>query len=140
MASYLTRRELASRFVEALNRHDVLALLSISESNIEMHPPALAGSRRTYRGYEGLREWVSQLRESLVDYTIVLREVQPIGEDRFAAISELRADGEYLSPWTLLARLSERGRLLEARAYLSDESLLRRLGLLAGDGEWRAAR
>lgn len=135
----VTMRELASRFVEALNRRDERALVSMSDPEIELRPTVLAGSRRTYRGYEGLREWVRQMSASSIDYTVELREVHALGERRFLAVSQATAGGEYLSPWTMLASISDEGRLQEARAYLSDEPLLRRLGLVT-EGDRRAAR
>lgn len=135
----VTMRELAARFVEALNRRDEGALVSMSEPEIELRPTVLAGSRRTYRGYDGLREWVRQMSASSIDYTVELREVHALGEHRFLAVSQATAGGEYLGPWTMLARVSEQGRLLEAHAYLSDEPLLRHLGLVPGD-ERRATR
>ena len=59
-----------------------------------------------------------------------MREVRELEEDRLLVISEVVIDGEVISPSAMLARLTEESRIIEARAYLSDEQMLKKIGLV----------
>jgi len=42
-------------FVDAFNRRDADGLVALSHPDIEFRPTMLAGSKRVYKGHEGLR-------------------------------------------------------------------------------------
>jgi hypothetical protein len=65
-----------------------------------------------------------------VQHQARVREVRAFDESRFAVISEVLLEGEPVTPSAMVARLSDAGTIIDARAYLSDEQLLERLGLV----------
>lgn len=119
------------RFIDAFNRRDADALIALADPEIEFSPTSLVGTRRTYRGHDDMRRWVTELRESAIEHHQVrVREVRAVGDDRFVVLSEVLLGGETVSPSAMLARVSAAGLIVEAHAYLTDEQMLVQLGLL----------
>lgn len=118
------------RFVEAFNRRDAAGLVELSDPAIEFCPTELVGSRRAYHGHDGLRQWVADLRESPIKHQVRVREVRTLDTHRFLLLSEIVLDGELLSPSAMLARVDERGAIVKAHAYLTDERMLAQLGAI----------
>ena len=52
-----------------------------------------------------------------------------LAPDRFAALTEVAMEGELLSPSAMIANLED-GLIIHAKAYLSDELTLVRVGVL----------
>jgi hypothetical protein len=121
---------IAQQFVDAFNRRDADDLVALVDPAFEWHPSVLARGPRTYQGHAGLRQWVDDLARAPVHHQARVREVQVLDENRFLVLSEVLVDGEPMSPGAMLARLGEDGKLLEARAYLTDEPMLRRTGIV----------
>ncbi len=119
------------RFIEAFNRRDAGALLALVDPEIEFSPTSLVGTRRTYRGHDGMCRWVNELRESAIEHRVRVREVRALDDARFVVLSEVLLGGETISPSAMLARVSPDGLIVEAHAYLTDEQMLVQLGLLA---------
>jgi hypothetical protein len=90
-------------------------------------PVGLVGGRRTYRGHEGLRKWVEDLGHASVQHQARVRGVEALDENRFLVHSEVLVEGEPISASSMLARLGEDGKIIEASAYLTDEPMLRRI-------------
>jgi hypothetical protein len=115
-------------FVEAFNRRDAPGLVALSDPAIEFCPTELVGSRRAYHGHDGLRQWVADLRESPIQHQVRVREVRTLDEKRFLLLSEVvLGDGELISPSAMLAHIDERGAIVKAHAYLTDEQMLAQL-------------
>jgi hypothetical protein len=119
------------RFVEAFNRRDANALIALTDPEVEFSPTSLVSTRRTYRGHDGMRRWVSELRQSAIEHQVRVREVRVLDAARIVVLSEVLLGGESISPSAMLARLSPDGLIVEAHAYLTDEPMLIQLGLLA---------
>ncbi len=118
------------RFVEAFNRRDEAGLVELSDPTIEFCPTELVGSRRAYHGHDGLRQWVADLRNSPIKHQVRVREVRALDEHRFLVLSEILLDGELISPSAMLAHIDERGAIVKAHAYLTDEQMLAQLGAI----------
>ncbi len=119
---------IGERFVEAFNRRDAEGLVALCDPEIVFHPTVLVGDRRNYRGHDGMRRWVAELETSESKHQVRVREARAL-DDGFALLTEVLLDGVVVSPSAMTARLGDSGRI-EARAYLSDEETLERLGRL----------
>jgi SnoaL-like domain len=122
--------EIARSFVDAFNERDADGLVALSDPAIEFHPTPLVGQHSGYRGHEGLRRWVTELRTGDLGHRARVREVRVLDETSFMLLSEVVVENEVISPSAMLANLSEAGLIVQARAFLSDEELLREIGLL----------
>ena len=127
-AAGASTKEIGLRFIEAFNRRDAEALVALADPRIEFHPTSLAGAERVYRGHDGIRRWVRDLGRSEIQHQVRVREVRELEENRVFVISEVLIDGEVISPSAMLARLTEEGKMIEARAYLTDEQMLKKIG------------
>jgi hypothetical protein len=123
-------QKLGHAFIDAFNRRDPEALVKLADPAIEFSPTGLVGARRTYHGHEGLRAWVSDLEESPSEHQVRVREVRLLEDERMLVLSEVLLDGEHVTASAMIARLNDTGKIVEAQAYLSDEEMLRRTGLL----------
>lgn len=128
----------ARQFVAAFNRRDADGLVALVDPAFEWHPSVLVGGRRTYRGHAGLRQWIGDLARAPVQHQARVREVEILDNDRFLVHSEVLVDGEPVTQSSMLARLREDGKLVEGRAYLTDEPMLRRTGIV-GPGVTRVS-
>jgi ketosteroid isomerase-like protein len=116
-------------FVDAFNRRDADALVALAHPEIEFRPTMLVGSKRVYRGHDGLRRWAADLIAAQTEHQVRVREIRSLGDQRFLLLSEVLLDGEAVTPSAMVARLAD-GKIIEARAYLSDEEMLTELDLL----------
>lgn len=117
-------------FVDAFNRRDADALVALADPEIEFSPTSLVGARHTYHGHDGLRRWVRELKQALIEHQVRVREVRVLDDIRFVVLSEVLLEGDTVSPSAMLARVSADGLIVEAHAYLTDEQLLVKLGLV----------
>ena len=87
--------------VEAFKRgsdaaeRDIEALLAVINLEVVWHPAMAAllkGERTTYRGHEGVRNWLRDLEEAFVESRIDYSEIRDLGE-RVVAIGRLRVRG-----------------------------------------------
>jgi hypothetical protein len=128
-AEELSVEELAHRFIGGFNRRDADALVALCHPQLEFLPTILVGQRSVYHGHDGLRRWVEDLRVSGAAHEVRIRKVRVLAPDRFAVLTEVLLDGELLSPSAMIATLED-GLIVRAKAYLSDESTLIRVGVL----------
>lgn len=128
-AEELPVEELARRFIDGFNRRDADALVTLSHPRIEFLPTILVGQRAVYHGHDGLRRWIGDLHTSGAAHEVRVRKVRVLAPDRFAVLTEVLIDGELLSPSAMIAKLEE-GLIVHAKAYLSDEVTLIRVGVL----------
>jgi ketosteroid isomerase-like protein len=121
--------EIGHLFVDAFNRRSADDLVALSHPDIEFRPTMLTGSRRVYRGHEGLRTWAAELVAGGAGHQVRVREVRSVEGNRLIVLSEVLLDGEVLTPSAMVARLRD-GKIVEVKAYLSDEATLNELDLL----------
>jgi ketosteroid isomerase-like protein len=128
---------MTNQFIDAFNRRDVDGLLSMMNPAVEFHPTALVGTRRRYDGHEGVRRWFGEVDSSQMQHQVRVREVRPT-EDGFVLLSEVLLDGKLVSPSAMIARLGADGKIVEARAFLTDEELLVHLGVIDDSEEGKS--
>jgi len=122
--------EIGHSFIDAFNRRDGDGLVELCDPAIEFYPTLLVGERRVYHGHDGLRRWVAELEETKSDHQVRVREVRVLEPLRFLVLSEVVFEGDVVTPSAMVARLAPSGGIVEARAYLSDEELLTKLGIV----------
>jgi ketosteroid isomerase-like protein len=121
---------IAHDFVNAFNLRDTEALVALTHPEVEFRPTMLAGSKRVYKGHDDLRTWVADLVASGAEHQVRVREVRALGEERLILLTEVLLDGEAITPSAMVATLRD-GKIVEAKAYLSDETTLNGLDLLS---------
>lgn len=125
----LSAGELAERFIDAFNRRDADGIVALTHPQVEFVPTLLVGQRSVYDGHDGIRRWVAELAASGATHQVRVRDVRRLAPDRFAALTEVLVEGEVTSPSALVAVLRD-GLIVHAKAYLSDERTLIRVGVL----------
>jgi hypothetical protein len=121
---------IGQKFIDAFNRRDADDLVALADQDIEFHPTTLVGRGKVYHGHDGLRRWVEELGTSQIKHQIRVREVRALDERRLLILSEVLLDGEFVSPSATVARLTDKGRIAEAHAYLTDEHMLMHIGVV----------
>jgi hypothetical protein len=116
-------------WVDAFNRRDAEALVALSDPDVDWHPTVLVGSRRTYRGHDGIRRWVEDLLAAAVQHRLVVRSVHSIDERRFAVVVDVYIDDKLATPGALVIRLGEHSTIVEGHNYLADAEMPRQLGI-----------
>jgi hypothetical protein len=120
---------LARGYIAALNERELEPLLEFVDPAIEFYPTALSRTRRRYVGHAGIQEWLETAEARGNRYHGHVTEVRNLGGDRWAILGDVLFDGEKTAPLGVVIRLRD-GLIIESRSYLSDEDLLRELGLL----------
>jgi ketosteroid isomerase-like protein len=127
--------EAFKRGSDAANRRDIDALLAVVDPDVEWHPAMaalLSGEGTTYRGHEGIRDWLRDQEEAFAQSRIDYSEIRDLGE-RVVAIGRLRARGkesgaETDSPVAWVVEFKN-GKVIQAKAYLDPEKALEAVGL-----------
>ncbi len=125
----LSAEQLGQRFIDAFNRRDADALVALAHPDVEFLPTMLVGQRAVYRGHDGLRRWVADLVASGAVHQVRVRTVRRLSAERFAVLTEVLIEGDVTSPSAMIAALRD-GLIVRAKAYLSDEQTLIRVGVL----------
>jgi ketosteroid isomerase-like protein len=122
--------EAVRRMLEAFNRDDVEAVVAAFDEDCELdEPPEMPDSPATgYRGHDGIREWMGNLRE-VAGAGFEPRSITPSGGDLLLCelVSRGLARGSELPiEWMSFAVIEMRhGRIARIRAFLSrDEARL----------------
>jgi uncharacterized protein len=115
--------EVVSGVIDGWLRGDPSALELISEDVVYVAPPAMLGGG-TYRGHEGVLQWVVDWRQEWTDYEFEVIRVEDLG-DQVVTIERNRAIGkrsgahvdmETFSLWTL-----REGKVVRWQGYPSEE-------------------
>jgi SnoaL-like domain len=121
--------KLGRAFIDAFNRRDAEGLVALCHPEIEFLPTVLVGERAVYEGHDGMRRWVAALLAGGAAHEVRVLKVRDLGAGRFAVLTETCIDGDVISPSAMVAELRH-GLIVHARAYLSDEQTLIRVGVL----------
>ena len=118
--------ELGWRWAEAFNRRDADALVELADPNIAFYPTRLLGGHGPYVGHDRLRRWVADITQEspLSEQITDVRNGQP---GHVVALGRVLAHGEPISPFAMWIELRD-SRVVEARAYLSGEAEMERIG------------
>lgn len=125
----LSAEELGRRFVDAFNRRDADALVALCHTELEFVPTLLVGQRSVFLGHDGMRRWVAELIASGASHEVSVRKVRVLGDARFVVLTEVRIEDEAITQSAMVADTKD-GLILRAKAYLSDERTLIRVGVL----------
>jgi ketosteroid isomerase-like protein len=127
--------EVFKRGLEAYNRRDLDAMLEMVDPEVEFHAVlqvALGGEAVVYRGYDGAREMVGDLDETLAPLHIEISEIRDL-DDVLVATGSLRGHGtesgvDIESPYGLVVEFRN-GRAVRIRDYLDPKQALEAVGL-----------
>jgi ketosteroid isomerase-like protein len=127
------RVEIVRQLVEVLNRRDTEASLQYTDPEVELQSAIIGGAEgNTYRGHDGLREWMAETDASFQDLRLEPEEFRDLGDD-VLLIGRLHARGresgveiESAIAWLTTFR---GGRIVRARGYLDPKEALEAAGL-----------
>ena len=125
-----TEVELGLRWLDAFNRRDAEALVDIAHPRIAIHPTKLAGDGRPYCGHDGARRWIADESEVAGSLVADVNEVRRGPSGDVYAFGRLLSGDNPVSPFSMLLSVRD-GRVVQARAYLSDRPTLERIGRIA---------
>ena len=125
--------EVARRMLDAFNRGDVDAVIATFDEGCLLEEPREMPDRpsRGFRGHEGIREWMANLR-GVAGVRFEPRSFTASGD---AVVSELAAHGQGQGSgvrveWTTFAVLRMcNGKIARAQAFLSRDEALEAVGL-----------
>jgi ketosteroid isomerase-like protein len=127
--------EAFKRGAEAVTRQDLETLLDELDPEVEWHSAilmALGGNLTVYRGHEGIRNWLRDLSEALVEIDTDYPEIRDLG-DRIVALGRVRVRGresgaEDESPIGAVTDFRN-GKAIRVRTYLDHKEALVAAGL-----------
>jgi ketosteroid isomerase-like protein len=82
--------ELVRRGMEAWNREDLDALMALSDPDVEFASIFAGMEGRTYRGYDGLREYFDDMRDTWSEFHRDIEEMFDAGDDQVVVFFHLR--------------------------------------------------
>jgi ketosteroid isomerase-like protein len=127
--------EVFKRGLEAYNRRDLDAMLEMVDPDVEFHAVlqvALGGEAVVYRGYDGARDMVRDLDETLAPLHIDISEIRDL-DDVLVATGSLRGRGtesgvDIESPYGLVVEFRH-GKAIRIRDFLDPKQALEAVGL-----------
>jgi ketosteroid isomerase-like protein len=82
--------ELVRRGMEAWNREDLAELMALSDPDVEFVSIFAGMEGRTYRGYDGLREYFADIRDTWSEFHRDIEEIIDAGGDQVIVSFHLR--------------------------------------------------
>jgi uncharacterized protein len=123
--------EVVRAVIDGWLQGDSAAMELISEDVVYVAPPTMPGGK-TYRGHEGVLEWVVDWRQEWTDYELEIERIDDLG-DQVLSVERNRATGkrsgvavdmETYSLWTL-----RDGKLIRWEGFASEAEALEAAGL-----------
>jgi ketosteroid isomerase-like protein len=81
------------RTEEALNSGDDEAVVETFDPDVVFEPQR-ASVQGTYRGHDGVRDWLADTRENFAAFRLFITERRDLGDDRVLSIGTLRFRGQ----------------------------------------------
>ncbi|HZE06180.1 MAG TPA: nuclear transport factor 2 family protein, partial [Solirubrobacteraceae bacterium] len=72
-------------WVNAFNARDIDGILAVLAHDVDFHPFRLGGIPASYRGHDGVREWLERLGTFRHEHRIILHETRDLGDGRVFA-------------------------------------------------------
>jgi ketosteroid isomerase-like protein len=121
--------EIMKRWAEAIQRGDLAEELWASD--LEIVNAEGWALEATYRGYEGLHRWWSDLAEAFSDFGMHVEEITAVDDERFLTVQRFvghfRTTGiPFDAPWASVVTVKD-GRITRAMGYRSKGRALRAL-------------
>jgi hypothetical protein len=118
------------RWVEAFNRRDVDGLLAVVVHDVDLHPLTLPGFAASYRGRDGVREWLTRVQDGRHQHRIVLDGAREVGGGMvFASGVLVLTEDVAIGPVCALHRI-EHGLIAAAHEYHTDPETMERIGMI----------
>lgn len=124
-------RRVGLAFVAGINSRDPAALARIFSPDAVFRPRVLSMSKASYRGHEGLEDFFTDLRARDRGQQVRTREIRLISPAEFVILANVVVGGEHVSPAAIIIQL-DRGQIVKANGFLSDEDTMISVGLLPG--------
>jgi uncharacterized protein len=77
--------------IAALNRGDIDGMLRPLDPNVELEPLRAVLEGSVYRGHEGLRKWLGDMKEDWEDFKIEVIDVRELNDDHALVEARIRA-------------------------------------------------
>jgi ketosteroid isomerase-like protein len=127
--------EVVRKAIEAFNRRDVEGVVADVSPDVEWEDSMFwSGTVRTYRGKEGLREWMNQVLEPWESLHVELEEITEAPNDRvfYGLYLTGRGKGSGIDPpgeraWTVVWFAN--GKVTRRKAFLERDEALEAAGL-----------
>jgi len=116
-----------TRWIDSYNARDLEGMLDCLQPDVEYHPFRVGEITGSYRGHDGVREWLSRLSPARHGHTIRLTNVEEVDADLLVATGVLHDGKRDVAPFSAVYHTSH-GRISVARHYLGDADFLGRLG------------
>ena len=125
--------ELVRRAMEAWNRADIDELIPLSDPEVEFVSIFAGMEGRTYRGYDGLREYFTDMRDTWADFRRDIEGVTDAGGDRVVVFFHLqgiaRASGVPVDERVTTVFRIRQGRLHRMVVFRNRDDALEAAGL-----------
>jgi len=125
---------IAQSMVDAFNRRDTEGFVAHADAEVEFYPTPLVREHDVHRGHAGLRRWLEEIEAAGTRHCFRVSEVRTLDARRFLIVGEVVIDRETVSPLTVLVRVGEAEKVIEVRAFLSDERMLEQVGVTRDEG------
>jgi ketosteroid isomerase-like protein len=130
--------ELVRKGMQAWNRADIKELTALSDPDVEFVSIFAGMEGRTYRGYDGLREYFADMRDTWAEFHRDIEEVIDAGDEQVVVLFRLRgtarASGVSVDEHvTTLFRL-RKGRLYRMVVFRNRDEALEAAGLRTSGG------
>ena len=119
--------ELGSRWADAVARRHAEALVEVADPNIAFYPTHLFGDHGPYLGHDGLRRWIAGSVAKDFPLSVQVTDVRHGQAGTVVTLGHVLAHGKPVSPFAMVVTLRD-DKIAEARAYLSGEAELKRIG------------
>jgi ketosteroid isomerase-like protein len=119
--------EVVCRAIDAFNARRVSDLLALLCEDVEVWPLRPAG-RTVYRGRPGVEQWLEDLHSRGRDDRITIERTRPAPDGRILAIGSV--DIGIVNAAFMAVHDLRHGLIARAHHYFSDETLLRRIGVI----------
>lgn len=119
--------EVVRRAIDAFNRRRLQDLLVLLCEDVEVWPLRPA-ARSVYRGRSGVEQWLADLHRRGRDDRITIEHTRPAPGGRILAIGSV--DIGIVNAAFMAVHDLRHGLIARAHHYFSDETLLRRIGVI----------
>jgi ketosteroid isomerase-like protein len=123
-----TNAERVGAGYEAFARYGVDAIIELLDPEIEVAPIEEVPGRRTYRGHEGFRSYMAEIRELFGDFGWEATELTEVGNSvvaRTRFYAEGRESGVPVEAIVFIVWTLRDGKAIRARGYLDRDQALK---------------
>lgn len=131
--------DLVRKAMDAWNREDMEALIALSDAHVEFVSIFAGMEGRTYRGYDGLREYFTDMRDTWTEFHRDIEKMIDADDDQVVVFFRLRgtarASGVPVDEQVTTVFELKAGRLYRMVVFRNREEALAAAGLPKSSGE-----